>query len=417
MPIDKALSKPRHITNQLAPQEAIDRLERTMTYLDIERVAGNLLATAKAYGAGAIIIGGCGQPHEPLDLGAVNGDLWLNVITPLEMVGSIRNNQNPNAQNYFEPNSMVVCRGVKYHASRCITMINPFEPVLSFNWSSSAFGFAPQSCYERPLRYLQEFLRNDEAVTMANRKAGAIIHKKDSSGGYLTSNQHEGIKMLVIDKIKNLFSGSVAIIGKDESIEAIDLQHLSATLESTRGIILDNIAMASSDGMPSSMLRSLMLGRGMSEGDNDKAKEEELLIKHQNAMQPALKILDKIAMAVAWNNSAWFNEVIATLPDYKHAIQSFEVINWKEAHSAVFEEISPKTDLDKITEAEKLIKIGNDVIALAQSAGASADTLEEMMRTHLDNINDVKVFDNDFSPFVTIEEQQQQSPFDMMAGG
>jgi len=418
MPIDKALAKKREITNTKAPEEAVERLEHIIKNMQIETKAGELLAVAKCFGAGGIIIGGCGEPHEPLDLMNIDDSIWLNVLTPLEMVGSIRANQNPNASNYFEPNSIIRCRGVAYHSSRCITVVNPFEPVLSLNYSTPSFGFAPQSSYERPLKYLQEFLQNDLAVGKANEKIALMVHKKNNNGGLLISNQSQSILGMIAQKINAMRTGQTVVINTDEAIETVDLQHLSQSMDTVRGIILDSIAMASSDGIPSTMLRNLMLGRGLSEGDNDKAKEEECLIKHQTALTPILATLDKIAMSVAWNNSAWFDSVIRVMPDYRKASMSFCVLEWMETSIFEFPELSPKTDLELIEESERKVGISQKLIELAQAIGVNPQALSDLLQTHVDNINELKITDNLFSADLSIpQEQLEFSPFGEEADG
>jgi len=59
-----------------------------------------------------------------------------------------------------------------------------------------------------------------------------------------------------------------------------------------------------------------------------------------------------------------------------------------------FPELSPKTDLELIEESERKVGISQKLIELAQAIGVNPQALSDLLQTHVDNINELKITDN-----------------------
>ena len=397
MPIDKAVANGRDITIQAAPQMAIDRFTEVFNHFNGDKLAGDLLASAKTYGISSLIIGQYDiETQSPLDLATLSGASFINVIDPLNMAGSGVRNQNPNQRSFLQAPSLVKVQGVDYHSSRCFTLYNPFENPLYLQFNSASFSYAPSSVYERVLYYLKLLLENDIALEAGNKKVGAIVHKKAFAGQSTLDAANQSIKGFIKQKISSLFNGEATIIGKDDEITTVDLMHFSESLNTTREAILDSIAMASSDGIPAAMLKGAMLGRGMSEGDNDKKRENECVLKHQSALTHIYKYIDTPLQRIAWNDPDFYRAIQDRHPEYKAISQRAAIAQWSNSFKWEWNEIDRPTEPELMEIAEKKAALSAGVFELAATLQLPPQALMDLFETHVANINDSAGLENKF---------------------
>lgn len=397
MPIDKAIAAGRDITIQAAPQMAIDRFIEVFSQYNGDKLAGDLLASAKAYGISSLIVGQYDtETQSPLNLSTLSENSFINVIDPLNMAGSGQRNQNPNQRTFLQAPSLVKVQGIDYHSSRCFTLYNPFENPLYLQFNSASFSYAPSSVYERVLYYLQLLLENDIALETGNKKVGAIVHKKAFAGQSTLDAANQSIKGFIKQKISSLFNGDATIIGKDDEITTVDLMHFSEALTATREAILDSIAMASSDGIPAAMLKGAMLGRGMSEGDNDKKKENECIIKHQLALTHIYKFIDTPIQRIAWNDADFYKAIQSRHPEYKNVSHRAAISQWSNSFKWEWNPIDLPNEVERVEIAEKKAALSAGLFTLAAQMQLPENALMDLFQTHVENINDSADLANKF---------------------
>jgi len=410
--IDKAIAAGRDIKIQAAPQMVIDRFHDIFMRYNGDKLAGDLLACAKAYGISSLIIGQYEiETQSPLDLSSLNQYSFINVIDPLNMSGSNVRNQNPNQKNYLQAPKMVRVQGIEYHSSRCFTIYNPFEPTLFMNFNSASLSYAPSSCFERTLPYMKMLLENDNALSAGNRKVGAIVHKKAFMNQSTLDAANMSIKGYIKEKIKNLFNGDAVVVGQGDEISTIDLQHFSQSLQTTREAVLDGIAMASSDGIPAAMLKNALLGRGLSEGDNDKKRENEYIVKHQSTLKPIYSFIDNLIQRIAWNDPDFYRAVQNRHPEYRDVSHRSAIMQWTSSFTWEWNAIDKATPQEESEIAEKKANLSQGVVMLAAQMQLPQETLIDLLATHIENINDNAglankfYFDVDMLKLAELEQQ------------
>ena len=399
MPIIKAQANGRDIQISSAPQMVIDAFNETSMRYGTDNLAHDLLSGAKAFGVTSIIIGQYDvETESPLDVSKLSSQAFFNVVDPLNTTGGNTHNQQPNQRNFLATPSIVKVQGIGYHSSRCFTLRNPFEPSLFLNYNTASFSYAPASCYERPLFYLKLFLENDLALSAGNRKVGSFIHKKAFQNTTTLDAANQSIKGFIRQKINALFNGEVAVIGSQDEITTVELTHFSESLKATYEAIIDRISLASSDGIPSSMLKGALLSHGLNgDGDNDKAKENECIIKHQEALKPIYGFLDPLMMRIAWNDPDFYAAIQARYPEYKGVSHRSAVTQWINGFQWEWNPVEEPTDTEKMDINEKKMLQSQQLIQLAQGLQLNEDVLLDLLETHINNLNDLEILPNRFN--------------------
>ncbi|CAB4132064.1 Protein of unknown function DUF1073 [uncultured Caudovirales phage] len=397
MPIIKAQANGRKIQIHAAPQMAVEAFESVSMRYGTDNLAQDLLAGSKAFGVNSIFIGQYGvETDSPLDISTLNSNAFFNVVDPLTTAGSNTANQRPNYKDFLTTPSIIKVQGIGYHSSRCFTLRNPFEPSLFLNFNTAAFSYAPASCYERPLPYLKMFLENDLALSAGNKKVGSFIHKKAFSNQTALDAANQSIKGFIRQKLSTLFSGDVAIIGKDDEITTVDLMHFSESLNATYNAIIDRISLSSSDGIPASMLKGALLSTGLSDGTNDKEKEDECIIKHQKALEPIYGFLDPLMMRIAWNDPDFYAAIQARYPEYRGVSHRSAVTQWVNSFQWEWNPITEPTDAELADINEKKMMQSQQLIQLAQGLQLDEDVLLDLFESHVNNLNDLEILPNRF---------------------
>lgn len=421
MPITKALARGREITIQAAPDAVLKRFIEVSERVNEDQLVSDTMATSKAYGKAAIIVGQRDQPlDKTLDITTLNEMTFFNVIDPLSISGNSQN-QDPNRQGFLQPRGeaqslrMITVAGVQYNSSRFSEFFNPFEKLLYLNFNQSALSYAPPSVFERPFVSLQDLLENDNAVRTINQKIAAIIHKKEFAEQSFLEKANRSVLGKIVSDIKNLFSGGVAVINTSEEISGIDLAHNAELLRTNRDIILASIAQASSDGIPVSMLKNALETKGFGSGEPEKTNEDENILKHQKHLASIYHFFDPFIQRMAWNDKDWYRSIQKQYPEYQNIPQNRAIQMWKSSFTWEWNPISEPTEKEKTDDAKAKSDIMGALLMTAQSMQLPPETQLGLFQSYVENINDLGILPDKFQfdaddvlANMRIEEMEQQ---------
>jgi Anti-CBASS Acb1-like protein len=384
-PITRAQSKKREISVPviLGEKRIVEQFERT--YREIGRVGAtvvihNLIKTSRIYGIASLAVGERGKPTDtPLDLAKISeADLFFNVLDPLNTAGSLVLEQDPNSPDFLKPSDTVHVQGQAWHHSRLFVKMH--EQPIYIEWSASAFGFVGRSIYQRALFPLKSFVRTQIANEMIARKTGLIVAKMESPGSII-DNIMGAMFANKRAKIKEGMTNEVASIGTNESIETLNMSNIDKALTTARTNILKDIA--TSAGMPASIIAQETLTEGFGEGTEDMKKEIAYLNYIREDMQPAYDFVDKIVMRQAWTKE-FYNSLKTDYPELKpYETWLYECIR---AFSATWPNLMEEADSEKSKTEDVKMK---SVIAVAEAVAPLCDpeTKAKIVEWIADNVN------------------------------
>jgi hypothetical protein len=345
---------------------------------------------------------------------------FFNVLDPLSISGNSQN-QDPNKQGFLQPRGeaqklrMITVAGVQYNSSRFSEFFNPFEKLLYLNFNQSALSYAPPSVFERPFISLQDLLENDNAVRTINQKIAAIIHKKAFAEQSFLEQANRSVMGHIVDKIKNLISGGVAVIGTGEEITGIDLAHNAELLSTNRDIILASIAQASSDGIPVSMLKNALETKGFGSGEPEKTNEDENILKHQKHLKSIYHFFDPFIQRMAWNDADWYASIQKQYPEYQKIPQNHAIQMWKASFKWEWRPIREATLQELTADAKAKSDIMGALMMTAQGLQLPPENMMGLFESYVENLNDLNILPDKFNfdadeimANVRIEEMTQQ---------
>lgn len=261
-------------------------------------VIHDLMSRSRMYGISSLGVGEVGENlSRPLDVLAIaKGNLFFNVLDPLNTSGSLVLNQNPNAADFLKPAGDIRVNEVHWHPSRMVTKMN--ERPIYISWSNPAFGFVGRSVYQRVLFLMKSYLQTMLTDDMITKKAGLLVAKMKTPGAIIDSLMQTmfGWKR---GALKSGNTGMVLSIGVGEEIETLNFTNLEAPYKLARENVLKNIA--SGTGMPASIIAQETLTEGFGEGTEDFKKEVQYLNYIRDDMDPAYAFMDRIVMRKAWS--------------------------------------------------------------------------------------------------------------------
>ena len=352
-PVQMAQSQEREITIADSPEkELIEAFNKEWKSLEATKHIRNVVTLSRVYGIASIaIIEDGGETNTPLELAKLHTkDVAFNQIDPLNSAGSLVLNQDPNSFDFMKPSYLRVA-GKDYHGSRTIVVMN--EQPIYIEWTNSAFGFVGRSVYQRALYPLKSFVQTmitDDAVA---QKAALLVAKMKSPGSVIDQNARSwfGFKRQVI---KGAVTGNVVSIGIDESIESINLQNLRDAAEFSRENILKNIA--TSAGMPASIVNQETLTAGFGEGENDMKLIAQYISFLRGNMAEIYEWFDEICMYRAWSKEFYLS-MQAKYPDqYGGVPYETAFYAWKNAFRAVWPNFMAETDSKKAEGENDILK-------------------------------------------------------------
>jgi hypothetical protein len=367
-PIRRAQAKAREISIPvLAEGRLTDQYFREWNTLGViggTMLLGNLMSLSRMYGIASLAVGEVGKdPSTPLDT-ANMADLWFSIFDPLNTAGSLVLDQNPNSPNFLKPRGGVVVNGQFWHPSRLFTKTN--GPPIYIDWTPSAFGFVGRSVYQRSLYPLKSFVQSMVTDQMVVQKAGLIVYKAESPGNFIDNI----IKSAFGQKrstVKAGVTGQVLSIGVLEAIETLNLQNLDGAFMAARTNILKNIA--TSAGMPASIILQEAMVSGLADGTEDANKEIEYLDHLREEMDPAYAFLDSICRRKAFTPE-FYETLRSDYPDFGEGGFDTALHDWIRAFSAKWPNLKIEPDSEKVVTEEIQMK---SVIALAEVLLPDAD--------------------------------------------
>ncbi len=352
-PIRMAQSQKREISIAGSPEKELkEAFEAEWKKLGADKFIRNTATLSRVYGiASIVIVDQQSNSSSPLDLKKVQtADISFNIMDPLNTAGSLILDQDPNSFEYMKPTYIRV--GSKtYHSSRTVILMN--EQPIYIEWSNSAFGFTGRSVFQRCLYMLKSYIQTVMTDDLISAKAGMIIYKAKSPGSIIDQPTRNwfGLKR---QALKGGITGSVANIGVDEDVEALDLKNIKDAAEFSRENILKNIASAS--GMPASIINKQTLTAGFGEGDNDAKLVAQYIAFIREEMEPIYNFFDSITMIRAWNPD-FYKSMQRKYPEqYGNVKYETAFYAWKNAFNAKWPNFLTEPDSEKAKGENDILK-------------------------------------------------------------
>lgn len=351
-PINMAQSQPRELTVPGGPESRLlPEFQREWAALQADTHIHNTMRTARIYGIASIVVGARGtSPSEPLEFDKIaNGDIYFNVLDPLNTAGSLVLDQEPNSPDFQKPRALRVGNQV-YHPSRSVIIMN--EQPIYIEFTNSAFGFVGRSVYQRALFPLKTFLQSMVTDDMVTKKVGLLIWKAKAPGSIQNSRilQFFGWKR---SQLKGGMTGNVLTIGVDEDVSSLNFQNLESAATMARKNALDNIAMAA--GMPARMLAQEELVSGFGEGTEDAKQIARYVDRLRMEMQPLYTFFDKIIQRRAWSPE-FYKTIQRDYAEYKRVPYETAFYQWSNSFTATWPNLLSEPDSERIKVEETRFK-------------------------------------------------------------
>lgn len=361
-PIELAQSQERTISIRQSPltaatflqEKLIERFKTAWVKESADEHIADVLSTSRIYGAAALIVGAKGVPTDvALPLAELaKGELYYNVLDPLNAAGSLVLNQDPNAPDFQKPN-FLESNGYLYHASRACVVFN--EKPIYLQYSSSAFGFSGRSVYQRVLYPLRTYTMGMFTDFWVTDKVGMLV-KKSMGAGSAVDNVQQAFEAQKRMQIKNGHLNNVLQIGIDESLESIDLHNLKEPYELVRANVKNDIA--NGTDMPANMITQEALSNSFSEGSED-AKSNAMYIQGiRNRAKSAYDFMDRIVQYRAWNLD-FYNELLAT-PEGASVLKGTSYDEafyaWRDCFEATWPNLLLEPDSERVKKEDVALK-------------------------------------------------------------
>ncbi len=346
-PLNMALSQEREISIEDGPEEElVDAFRREWMKTGIvgaDVLIHNTMKQARIYGISSIVVGCRGKdPKDALtDEDIANGELYYNVVDPLNTAGSLVLNQDPNAPDYQKPRQLKVGSQV-YHPANAVIMMN--EQPIYIQWTDSAFGFVGRSVYQRALYPLKSFVQTMIADDLVAVKVGTIVYKTESPASF-------------VDKLAEIFyrgkayllklarNGNIVTIGEKEDVQSLDLKNLHEPFHLARENILKNIATAAN--MPASLINNETLADGFGEGAEDAKQIARYIDRLRIEMAPLYFFFDDIVQRRAWT-SEFFEILQGKYRSMKGITYEQAFQNWRRSFKAKWPNLLVEPDSEKV---------------------------------------------------------------------
>lgn len=351
-PVDMAMSKPRIISVQDSPgDEVAEQFIKTWDELGCDVNIKNLAKTSAMYGIASIayMIDGIGT-DTAISLDQLAGKkLKFNVLDPLNTSGSLVLSQNPLDPNFQKP-TLVSIQGEVFHPSRTCVLLNE-EPIY-IKYTTSAFGFSGRSVYQRALYPMKTFIQTMITDDLVARKAGVLIAKQDNNGSFV-DNIMESIASWKSNLLNISATGNTISVGKDDSIETLNLQNVDKAMITARKNCIENIALAMQ--APAKILSSETMAEGFGEGTEDAKNIARWVDSKRTNLKPVFEYFDHIVMHIAWTPEFFATMVERYSETYKTMKYEQAFSSWKNSFKAQWENFLIEPDAEKIkTEDIKL---------------------------------------------------------------
>ena len=385
-PIDYAQSQPRILAIPGGPEDKLkEAFVREWDALEVDKIIYNVMRLSRVYGLASVALmpqdGETSQDDVDFEKLYKADTLSFNVFDPLNTAGSLVMNQQPNSPAFLKTPKTVSVNGTLYSPTRIVVKLNE-EPIY-IGYSSSAFGFVGRSVYQRSLFPLRSYVQSMIADDLIVFKTGVIITKLAQAGS-IVDNAMASMFGYKRNIVKEAQTTNVISIGKEDSIESLQLGGLEAPYGVARSNILKNIATAAK--MPAMMVENETMVSGFGEGSEDAKNVAQYINRFRIEMNPIYKFFDEIVMYRAWNPD-FYETIQAQFPEefgavaYKDAFYS-----WKNAFSATWPSLLEEPDSDRAKVDDIKLKA---IIAMVEVMSGKLDPENNatLMQWAADNAN------------------------------
>jgi hypothetical protein len=301
-PVTMAQSQARIVTVQDAPTEVLDAFLEEHENMGVDDYEHNLRTLSRVYGISSVALGCEGKSSEkPLDMWKLwDEKIFFNVLDPLNTAGSLILSQIPNSSDFQKPTQLAT-NGSSFHRSRFQVVMN--EQPIFIEYQQAGFGYVGRSVYQRALYPLKSFINSMVADDMIQSKLGVLIAMMEQPGSIIDNMMEKvfGIKRV---KLKTAVTGNVLGIGKDESIETLNMQNVDGAGTYSRTNILKNCATAGD--MPAKLLENETMIGGMAEGTEDAKTIARYVGGERKKMTPQYRWFDNVTQYRAWCNPDFY---------------------------------------------------------------------------------------------------------------
>lgn len=350
-PITMAQSQEREIAIQDAPDEAKRAFTEEWAALDADQHILNVHALARVYGISSLVLGVKGFPsNKPADMERLfERDVYFQTLDPLNTAGSLVLSQQTNDPNFQRPVT-VRTSGETYHPSRFRVVMN--ERPIFIAYTNTAFGFVGRSVYQRALFPLKSFVLSMVADNLIQGKLGAIVAQMEQPGSVVNKSMQK-TNALKRWLIKLMQTGNVLAVGKDETIQTLDMQNVDGAGQYSRTNILKNIATAGD--MPARLLENETMVSGFGEGTEDAKAIAQYINRIRIRMRPEYRWFENICQYRAWNEP-WYKRVIQPkYPQYQGVDFKVAFSQWRQDFHAEWPSLLEEPESEEIkVEAVKL---------------------------------------------------------------
>lgn len=382
--VNFAMSSPREIIIQDAPQEVVEKFQETALLMEQDNVVKQTLYYSRIYGTSALFASIFNTKEKKVDLDIIPvceeaDDYAIKFIPldPLNLSGSSID-INPLSVNFLEFNKVRI-KGKDIRKGRIHTVFG-MQPLYLDN-RTSLIPYSPPSVYYNIIDLIDNYNQAIESVSYLLYKAGAIIHK------YPPKSKLSGVSKDAVSYSQSILqqkeNGSIISIPSDASLENFPIGNFTGLIDMINKLE-DSITKGLND-TPVTILFDRNLSNGFSEGDKDKQTEISLVEAYRvQKVKPLYDFTDYFVMLKAWDKS--FIEEMRIKYGYENITNTELFRRWSESFSWNFGNLFPEPESTVQDINNK--KLNN--LKVAVELGANRSDIQE-------ELNEMKIFRNDIS--------------------
>jgi hypothetical protein len=386
-PIKMAQSQRREITVQNGPENRlVERFWQVWDEIGADALIFNLAEMSRVYGYAMLLGVADGiAPTTQLTADLIRNQgkkLVFNVLDPLNSVGSMSYDQDPNSPTFMKLREVEVA-GTIYNPTRACVLINENPIYLAF--SSSSYAFTGRSVYQRALFPLKTFLQTMKTDDLVARKCGVLVAKMKTIGSTVDKFIKAGLAWKR-NLLKEARTDNVITIGETDEVESLDLKNLEGPLELCRKHALENCAVA--NDMPAKILNNETFAEGFGEGTEDAKNIARYIDTVRMWLNPAYLFLENIVRLRAWDED-FYN---ALKKEFKAEIKATDFQTafnqWCDDFKAVWPNllVEPESEKSK-TEKVRLDSLTASFQAILATNKVDDDNFSILMDWYQNNLN------------------------------
>ncbi|HGJ5860610.1 MAG TPA: anti-CBASS protein Acb1 family protein [Arsenophonus nasoniae] len=335
-PINMALCKPRSWNVKTDPDErVIKRFIEVWEKLNITQKIRDAYFTQRCYGASAIGVGTLNKKSdEYLDKKDLREDnIFINIFDPLNVAGSMVTSQDPNSPDFQQADLYLNVASEYWHPSRTVKIFNGSPIYLEYQ--NSAYGYTGRSVFLRSLYPLRSYLKTMEANEVIAEKTALIVAKTAQNSSVISGVMQKlgAIKRGFVKSGKN---GNVLQIGKEDSIESLNMTNVDGPLSLSRDNIISDIA--SGSDIPAILLKEEAFTHGFGEGTEDSKAISQYIDGVRQEIDPVMKYFEELIQHIAWTED-FFDTLKNEYPDVFTDDYETTFYQWKDEFTASWQEL------------------------------------------------------------------------------